>query len=70
MPRRAKRDESVSSDEVEDHHFESEMEDAPPSIDPYTVLGLETSATEDDVKKAYRKLALKHHPGKHAQTPL
>jgi len=38
-------------------------EDGPPAIDPYAVLGLETDATTDHVKKAYRKLALKHHPG-------
>ncbi|KAF2744657.1 DnaJ-domain-containing protein [Sporormia fimetaria CBS 119925] len=36
----------------------------PPSINPYEVLGLETTATDDGVKKAYRKLALKHHPDK------
>ena len=38
--------------------------DEPPSIDPYEVLGLEKEATADDVKKSYRKMALKHHPGK------
>lgn len=35
----------------------------PPVIDPYEVLGLEKTASEDDVKKAYRKAALKNHPG-------
>lgn len=40
------------------------MDDTPPSIDPYAVLGLETEATGDDVKRSYRKLALKHHPDK------
>ena len=28
----------------------------------YKVLEIEPSATDDEVKKAYRKMALKHHP--------
>lgn len=38
--------------------------DQPPTdINPYEVLGIEPDATADDVKSAYRKQALKHHPG-------
>lgn len=38
----------------------------PPVIDPYEVLHLERTASAEDVKKAYRKAALKHHPGEFA----
>ena len=30
--------------------------------DPYKVLGIDSSATDDEVKKAYRKMAMKYHP--------
>ncbi|KAK1759556.1 hypothetical protein QBC47DRAFT_372379 [Echria macrotheca] len=36
----------------------------PPVIDPYEALGIDRSATADQVKSAYRKAALKHHPDK------
>lgn len=32
--------------------------------DPYKVLGIEKSATNEEVKKAYRRLAMKYHPDK------
>ena len=31
-------------------------------MDYYSTLGVAKNATDDDIKKAYRKLAMKHHP--------
>ncbi len=38
--------------------------------DPYKTLGIDHSASDEDVKKAYRELARKYHPDKYAGTDL
>ena len=38
--------------------------------DPYSILGISSSASDDEVKKAYRELARKYHPDNYHDNPL
>lgn len=39
-------------------------------MDPYKVLGISPSASDDEVKRAYRDLARKYHPDNYVNNPL
>ena len=38
--------------------------------DPYSILGISRTASDEEVKKAYRELARKYHPDNYVNNPL
>ncbi|KAF9522873.1 X-domain of DnaJ-containing-domain-containing protein [Crepidotus variabilis] len=44
-------------------------QDRPLETGYYDILGVAVTATTDDIKKAYRRLAIKHHPDKNPDDP-
>ena len=37
--------------------------------DPYSILGIDRDATEEEIKKAYRRLSRKYHPDANINNP-
>ena len=38
-------------------------------IDPFSILGISRDASDEEVKKAYRKLSRKYHPDANIDNP-
>lgn len=49
---------------TKESQFQDELKEFELKYNPFRILHLDYNATEDDVKKAYRKFSLKYHPDK------
>jgi len=47
---------------TKEEYFQDELKEFEKNYNPFRILHLEYNATEEDVKKAYRKFSLKYHP--------
>jgi DnaJ-domain-containing protein 1 len=61
-PRTLRRIDKMEEDPINNFFTAKEVED--PKI-LYTTLAIPSTATSEEIRKAYRKLALKYHPDKH-----
>ncbi|KAI4897090.1 hypothetical protein NFI96_021406 [Prochilodus magdalenae] len=60
-------EESWTSEEV---HEDPEVPSPPPSptcVDHYTVLGVSSDSNEEEIRRAYKRLALRYHPDKNPE---
>ena len=48
----------------------AQVENKIKGFDPYEILEIDHSATESEIKKAYRKLSVRYHPDKNPDDPL
>ena len=53
---------SIHNRHVTGRDYSSSSRGGTTNKDPYKVLGLDKNASDEDIKKAYRRLAMKYHP--------